>query len=125
LLKNFNQCLLEGDDFLENNATGDDSWDHYYDPENKRTIHGISSSRLSECKEIQNYSVSNSSMSFVFDTHDTISLDFQFCNLNCSDRYANLDSLTPLVIISFHLFFPNIFTGSGNSQYDYIVSSII
>jgi hypothetical protein len=31
-----NQCRLVGDDFLENNATGDDSWDHHYDPKKKQ-----------------------------------------------------------------------------------------
>ena len=31
-----NRYRLEGDDFLKNIATGDESWVHHYDPENKR-----------------------------------------------------------------------------------------
>ena len=31
-----NRYRLEGDDFLKNTATGDESWVHHYDPENKR-----------------------------------------------------------------------------------------
>ena len=31
-----NRYRLEGGDFLKNNATGDESWVHHYDPENKR-----------------------------------------------------------------------------------------
>ena len=31
-----NRCRLEGDACLKNIATGDESWVHHYDPENKR-----------------------------------------------------------------------------------------
>ena len=34
--KLLNRYHLEGDDFLKNIATGDESWVHLYDPENKR-----------------------------------------------------------------------------------------
>ena len=32
----FNQYCLEGDDFPKNIVSGDNSWVHHYDPENKR-----------------------------------------------------------------------------------------
>jgi hypothetical protein len=31
-----NRYRLKGDDFLQNIATGDESWVHHYDPENRR-----------------------------------------------------------------------------------------
>jgi hypothetical protein len=34
--RHLNRYHLGGDDFLKNIATGDESWVHHYDPENKR-----------------------------------------------------------------------------------------
>jgi hypothetical protein len=48
---------LEGDDFVKNFATGDESLAHHYDPENKRQ----SVDWFSECKKIQNSSIGTKS----------------------------------------------------------------
>ena len=38
-------------------VTGDETWVHHYDPENKKTVYGILPQRITSTKEIQNQSL--------------------------------------------------------------------
>jgi hypothetical protein len=44
---------LGGDDFLKNIATGDESWFHHYDPENKRQSTEYRHPRFPSVKEFK------------------------------------------------------------------------
>jgi hypothetical protein len=44
--------------FIWTIVTGDDTWVHHYDPENKISVYGILPQRITSTKEIQNQSLS-------------------------------------------------------------------
>ena len=84
LLKRYRE---EGDQFLLNIVTGDESWIHHFDPEEKTTEHAIQAHFISSPEKIQNSAVCRQDSFDCFlgltkSLHDRIFGSWEYCQFS-------------------------------------------